>query len=108
MPDFGLGAPSEIRGRNRAQLRRGRPAEPGADLARRRRRQVAGDGLREIGCAVIPSSSRPGSFFDSGRSLDIKGISFVGAVSLTKGIIYGVLAKAGGIYGLFLELGSIC
>ncbi|MNQ65165.1 hypothetical protein D3C85_796140 [compost metagenome] len=47
------GAPSEIRRRHSAQLRRDRSAEPGADPVRRRRRQVVGDGVCQIGSALI-------------------------------------------------------
>ena len=53
MPTFGWGAPSEIRGWGGTQLRRGRPAESCVDPVRRRWRQVAGDGLYEIGSTLI-------------------------------------------------------
>ena len=53
MPAFGLGAPSELWGRDRAELQRNQPAEPGAAPVRRRRYQVAGDGVCQIRSALI-------------------------------------------------------
>ena len=53
MPAFSLDDPSEFWGGDSAELRRGQPAELGADPVRRRRRQVAGDGVCQIGSALI-------------------------------------------------------
>lgn len=53
MPAFGLGDPSELWGREHAELQRNQPAEQGVSPVRRGRRQVAGDGVCEIGGALI-------------------------------------------------------
>lgn len=52
MPVLDLGTPSEIWGRDRAELQRNQPAEPGVSPVRRGRRQVVGDGVCEIGGIV--------------------------------------------------------
>ncbi len=56
MPAFGLDDPSEFWGGDSAELRRGQPAEPGAGPVRRRRRQVAGGGVCQIGSTLISSA----------------------------------------------------
>ncbi|MNJ33708.1 hypothetical protein D3C77_283960 [compost metagenome] len=56
MPDLGLGAPPEVWGRESAQFRRGRLAEPGTEPVRQGRLQVADDGVCKTGRALIFSS----------------------------------------------------
>ncbi|MBP4059499.1 hypothetical protein, partial [Aeromonas sp. Prich7-2] len=52
---FGLGDPSELRGREHAEPQRNQPAEQGVSPVRRGRRQVADDGVCQIGSALIYS-----------------------------------------------------